>query len=125
MTTARDIVHPAYIHGEISGQSFFVGAVTHIIPKDNQLDDEVNVHWMIISYEPVRYIDAQSEIVSYTAECEHTDRYVATGPVQMDKIRILSRHDCSDLSTLNNFLAQAINDQYSSDIFLGWCKDPN
>ena len=117
MTTARDIGHPAYQHGKISGSYIFLGAVTHIVPKDDQLDDEVNVHWMTISYEKVRYVDDQSEIVPYTAECEYTDRYVATGPVKMDKIRILIRHDCGDLSTLNDVLAEAIDDQY--------CKDPN
>ena len=122
MTTARDIAHPAYTHGEISGSYIFLGAVTHIVPKDDQLDDEVNVHWMTISNKAVRYVDVQSEIVPYTAECEHTDRYVATGPVKVEKIKIVIRRDCSDLSLLNNFLAEAINDQYSFDLFLGWCK---
>jgi len=125
MTTARDIAHPAYTHGEISGSYIFLGAVTHIVPKDDQLDDEVNVHWMTISNKAVRYVDVQSEIVSYTVECEHEDRYVATGPVKMEKIKIVIRRDCSDLSLLNNFLAEAINDQYSFDLFLGWCKDSN
>ena len=125
MTTARNIGHPTYQHGKISGSHIFLGVVTHIVTKDDQLDDEVNVHWMIISNETVRYVDAQSDIVPYTAECEHTDCYVATGPVKIDKIRILIRRNCGDLSTLNNSLAKAINYQYSFDIFLGWCKDPN
>ena len=85
MTTARDIGHPAYQHGKTSGSYIFLGAFTHIVPKYDQLDDEVNVYWMIISYETVRYVDAQSEIVTYAAECEHTDRYVATGPVKWIK----------------------------------------
>jgi len=73
MTTARDIGHPTYQHGKISGSYIFLVAVTHIVPKDDHLDDKVNVHWINISYEIVRYVDAQSEIVPYTAECEHID----------------------------------------------------
>lgn len=71
----------------MSNSCIFLGAVTHIIPKDDQMDNKMIVHWMTISNETVRYIDTQSDIIPYTAECEHTDCYVAAGPVKMDKIK--------------------------------------
>ena len=54
-----------------------------------------------------------------------TTHYVSIGLVIMDKLRIVIRCNTSDLTVLNNFIAEAINDQYSFDLFSGWCKDSN
>ena len=82
---------------------------------------------MSITNGDVRYTDLQSDdkIQPYTAGCPHTTRYISIGPVKMDKLKIISRRSFSDLTVLNDFIAEAINDQYSFDLFAGWCKDPN
>lgn len=50
MITARDIVHPTYTHGETVVLKI-LGALTHIVPKDDQIYDKVNVLWMMFSNE--------------------------------------------------------------------------
>ena len=73
MTTTREIAHPVYTYNEISGSYILLGTATHVIPKDYPLDDEVNVHWMSVCNETLRYFDAQNEVEPYTAECKYID----------------------------------------------------
>ena len=89
MLTTREITHHVYTHSEISNSYIFVGAVTHAIPKDDPLDDEVNMHWMIISNEVLRHVDAQSEVVPYITECKCIDHYISTSAVTMNNINEL------------------------------------
>lgn len=79
---------------------------------------------MTNSNEAERYVDAQTGIVPYIAECKHIDWYIVIGPVKMNKIENLIWHSSSDLTLLNNFLVEAINNQYSLIQFLSWYKDP-
>ena len=122
-STAKEIGHPAYKNGDISGSYLFFGCVTHIVTKDDPHDDEVNVHWMTIHNEKIRYVDAQSTIEPYTTESKYTDRYVSIEPLKMPLLKVLLRRDDSDLSYLNDFIAHEVNEQYSFDIFRGWVKD--
>lgn len=41
--------------------------------------------------------------------CKHIDRYDTTGPVKIDKTKIVIRHNAVNLPLLNNFLAEIIN----------------
>lgn len=73
----------------------------------------------------MRYVDVQSRVVPYTVEGKYTYHYIATGPLNMDKLNLTIRRDTRNLSPRNDVLAETINNPYSFDLFIGWWKDPN
>ena len=66
MSTTIEITHHAYTQDHTSG-SYLYGVVTHIIPKEDPLDDEINTHWMTILNENIKCVVVRSTLLPFTA----------------------------------------------------------
>ena len=75
-----------------------------------------------IKSEAVRFFDVQSSMIPYDSENSYHDHYVAMPPTRMENLKVLAGHTSDDLSSVNDFVSAAVNDQFDFNLSGGWVK---
>ena len=133
MSTALEIGHPALEYEHIGPSYVFFGVVKYFTYTKWQRNgkggswegylkdhERLKVEWMTIQRFERRYIDYSGAIVKDTMP--GTDFWVDIPPVHKNNVKVIAKRNSSDLSMVNGFLREPINEHLYFASPEGWMQ---